>query len=94
MFYSIICDTLKVVFNCRPMVVNEYERYIQVKYTLENIPSTTLYDGFNRLKHIYKGRYAVRVLFIYRGEMQVIIGDKEAIKPVGRNDSDFILEVC
>lgn len=94
MWYSILRETLRVVFNCRPMVINEYERCIQVKYSLEKIPSTILYDGFNHLKQLYKGVYTVRVLFIYRGEMQVIIGDKEAVDPVGRNDSDFILEIC
>lgn len=94
MWYGVFKELLRLVFvNC-PMVINEYERCIQVKYSLENIPSTTLYEGFRRLKQLYKGKYTVRVLFIYRGEMQVIIGHKDAVEPVGKNDSDFILEIC
>lgn len=90
----IIYETIKFVFNSRPMVVNDYERYTQFKYVIDEIPSVTLYAGFKRLRRLYEGKYAVRVLFIPNGVMQVLIGKKEAIAPIGKNDSDFILDIC
>lgn len=90
----IIYETIKFVFNCRPMAVNDSENHVQFKFAIEKIPSKRLYTGFERLRNLYGGQYAVRVLFIPNGIMQVLIGRKEFIAPIGINNSDFILDIC
>ena len=90
----IIYETIKFVFNCRPMVVNDCENYTQFKFAIEKIPSVRLYTGFERLRHLFEGKYSVRVLFIPNGVMQLLIGKKEFIAPIGQNNSDFIIDIC
>lgn len=94
MVENIATEAMKIVFSHHPLVMREYGNYIQIVFTLKEIPSDRLYSGFERLRRLFGEKYSIRILFVPKGEMQVLIGDKEAIAPVGQNNSDFILDIC
>lgn len=94
MLENIISETMRFIFNSRPYKVHEFERFLKFEFVLKKISPYHLHEGFRRLKHLFSGKFAVRILFVPQGEMQVFIGDKEALAPIGQDDSNFILEIC
>ncbi len=93
MFYERRKEKFSDLFgNCVPVVINEYEDVVQVKYNLGEMDSQIIYEGFSRLKKRYQGKYRVKVLFVYPGILQIILGTEEAVSRI--ENEDFMIEVC
>lgn len=94
MFYQILEVHFSNLFGkCPVIAINEFDDLIQIKYNLAEIDPKMIYTGLKRLKGIYgKAGYGVRVLFVYPGILQVIIGTKQEVSKIG--NEDFKLEIC
>ena len=94
MFYQIVYAVFSNIFGkCRPIVINDYETHLQVKYELGALDVETFYLGLENLKKRYRrSGYAVRVLIVYPGTVQVIVGNTEEVSRTGADD--FMIEIC
>lgn len=95
MIYSIVEGLFTKLFgNCQVMAMNDYGNLIQIKCNIEGIDPKTIYKGLQKLRKHYSGKYAVRVLIVYPGMLQVIIGAPKEVSGIGNNSNDFIIQVC
>lgn len=78
---------------CSPVAINESDFLIQIKYNLAEMDAKSIYTGLTRLEKKYRRTgYKVRVLFVYPGILQVILGTEEEVSRIGTED--FSIEVC
>ena len=83
------------LFDCEPLAINDWEDLIQVKYEFSKINSKKFLNGLSALQKTFKNSYVVRVLIVYPGILQIIIGtDADSLKYLERNSSDFLIKVC
>ncbi len=93
MIRKLFCFHLSSLFGkCKPIAINDWDNVIQIKYSLSDLEAKMIYVGMERLQKRYRGKYRVRLLFVYPGILQVIIGDENAVSRIG--ESDFRIEVC
>lgn len=87
--YFSFCDLFG---NCKPKVVNDWPDVVQVKYCIAEMEAEMIWIGLEQLKKKYDGKCRVRVLFVYPGILQVILGSEEAVSRIG--ETDFRIDVC
>lgn len=94
MLYKIVKNVFSDLFGtCKPIVLNEYETHLQIKYELKAIDVQDFYRGLIKLKQRYqRSGFAVRVFVVYPGTLQVILGDQEVVSKLGTDD--FWIQVC
>mgnify|MGYP000127345474 CR=1 FL=1 len=94
MLYKIVKVFFSDLFGtCKPVVLNDYETHLQIKYELKATDVQDFYRGLEKLKQrCQKSGFAVRVFVVYPGSLQVILGDQEVVSKLG--EDDFWIQVC